>query len=64
MPQAGIALGLALVATERLPELTYILPLVIGATVIFELVGPPLTLIQLRHAGETGKGYEAPADDD
>lgn len=64
MPQAGIALGLALVATERLPELTYILPLVIGATVIFELVGPPLTLIQLRHAGETDKGYEAPADDD
>lgn len=64
MPQAGVALGLALVATDRLPELTYILPLVIGATVIFELVGPPLTLIELRHAGETGKGYEEPVDDD
>ncbi|MEQ9547115.1 MAG: cation:proton antiporter [Marinobacter sp.] len=64
MPQAGVALGLALVATDRLPELTYILPLVIGATVVFELVGPPLTLIKLRHAGETGKGYEEPVDDD
>lgn len=57
MPQAGVALGLALVATERLPELGYILPLVIGATVVFELIGPPLTLIQLRKAGETGRGY-------
>ena len=57
MPQAGVALGLALLATERLPELTYLLPLVIGATVVFELIGPPLTLIQLRRAGETGKGY-------
>jgi len=64
MPQAGVALGLALVATERLPELTYLLPLVIGATVIFELVGPPLTLVQLRHAGETGQGYEEEADGD
>ncbi|WP_029654116.1 cation:proton antiporter [Marinobacter daepoensis] len=57
MPQAGVALGLALVATERLPELSYILPLVIGATVVFELIGPPLTLIQLRKAGETGRGF-------
>ncbi len=64
MPQAGVALGLALLATERLPELTYILPLVIGATVIFELVGPPLTLIQLRRAGETGKGYQDEPDED
>ncbi|WP_297797404.1 hypothetical protein [uncultured Marinobacter sp.] len=24
----------------------------------------PLTLIELRHAGETGKGYEEPVDDD
>jgi Kef-type K+ transport system membrane component KefB len=64
MPQAGVALGLALLATGRLPELTYILPLVIGATVIFELVGPPLTLIQLRRAGETGKGYQDEPDED
>lgn len=64
MPQAGVALGLALVATERFPAIDYILPLVIGATIVFELVGPPLTLIQLRRAGETGKGYEEEPDDD
>lgn len=57
MPQAGLAMGLALLATERLPELTYLLPLVIGATVVFEVIGPPLTLIQLRRAGETGQGF-------
>ncbi|MGM0951474.1 MAG: cation:proton antiporter [Pseudomonadota bacterium] len=64
MPQAGVALGLALVATERLPELGYILPLVIGATVVFELIGPTLTLVQLQKAGETGKGYEEDPDED
>jgi Kef-type K+ transport system membrane component KefB len=63
MPQAGVALGLALVATERLPELGYILPLVIGATVVFELIGPPLTLLQLRKAGETGQGYQEDPDE-
>ena len=62
MPQAGVALGLALVATERLPELGYILPLVIGATVVFELIGPPMTLLQLRKAGETGQGYQEEPD--
>ena len=64
MPQAGVALGLALVATERLPSLDYILPLVIGATVVFELIGPTLTLAQLQKAGETGKGYQSDNDDD
>ncbi len=53
MPQAGIALGLALVAAERIPEISYVLPLVIAVTVIFELAGPPMTLMQLRKAGET-----------
>lgn len=52
MPQAGVALGLALVAIERVPNTQFILPLVIGATVLFELVGPPLTLSRLRRAGE------------
>ena len=63
VPQAGVALGLALVATERLPELGYILPLVIGATVVFELIGPPMTLLQLRKAGETGQGYQEEPDE-
>lgn len=64
MPQAGVALGLALVAAERLPSLDYILPLVIGATVVFELIGPTLTLVQLRKAGEAGRGYQQDEDED
>ena len=55
MPQAGVALGMALVATERRPELAEtVLPIVIAATVIFELVGPMCTRLALMRAGETG----------
>nr|WP_284709394.1 cation:proton antiporter [Marinobacter sediminum] len=63
LPQAGVAMGLALVATHRMPELTFVLPLIIGSTVLFELIGPPVTMYQLRRAGEAGKGYEEEPDD-
>jgi len=44
MPQAGVALGMALIAAERFPQhADTILPVVIGATVLFEVVGPVLT---------------------
>jgi Kef-type K+ transport system membrane component KefB len=53
MPQAGVALGMALVATQRLPDLSdIILPVVIGATVVFEVIGPVLTRRVLILAGE------------
>ncbi|MEN8171154.1 MAG: cation:proton antiporter [Pseudomonadota bacterium] len=56
MPQAGVALGMALVATQRIPELAdTLLPIVISATVFFELVGPILTRLALKRAGEVGK---------
>ena len=55
MPQAGVALGMALVATQRFPELAdIILPVVIGATVFFEVIGPVLTRLALRRMGEIG----------
>lgn len=53
LPQAGVALGLALVAVDRFPELSYLLPLVVASTVLFELIGPPITLHQLKRANET-----------
>jgi len=56
MPQAGVAIGLTLVAVERFPELSYLLPLVVATTVLFELFGPPLTLHQLKRAKETHQG--------
>ena len=53
LPQAGIALGLALVAAQSFPELeSLILPTVFGSTVIFELLGPVATRFALRRAGE------------
>ncbi len=49
-PQAGVALGLALLASQRFPEMKdFILPVVIGSTVIFEIVGPVITRRVLKH---------------
>ncbi|MFO8005186.1 cation:proton antiporter [Thioalkalivibrio sp.] len=51
MPQAGVAIGMALVAANHFPEMAEtILALTIGTTVIFELFGPPATLLALRRA--------------
>ena len=44
LPQAGVALGMALLASYRFPELkSIILPVVIGSTIIFEIIGPVIT---------------------
>ena len=53
LPQAGVALGMALVAMQRLPAMAeVIVPVVVGATVIFEVVGPVFTRLALRQVGE------------
>lgn len=53
LPQAGVALGMALLVSERLPEVgKMVMPLIVATTVIFELVGPPITRWHLRKAGE------------
>jgi Kef-type K+ transport system membrane component KefB len=55
LPQAGVALGLALMAAHAFPELeNLILPTVFGSTVLFELVGPVGTRFALQRAGEAG----------
>ena len=42
-PQAGVAIGMALLAAEQYPEFRdTILPVVVASTIIFELVGPVL----------------------
>ncbi len=49
LPQAGVALGMALVAAERFPERAQeLLPVAIAATTFFELVGPVFTRIAIR----------------
>lgn len=53
LPQAGVALGLMLLACERLPDArATILPLIIATTVVFEVAGPFFLHWQLRRAGE------------
>jgi len=53
MPQAGVALGMALVAGNAFPDQREtILTLVIGSTVVFELLGPVLTRLALVRSGE------------
>ncbi len=63
MPQAGVALGMALVASSRIPEFREsLLPLVIGSTVFFELTGPVLTRYALHRVGEANAETFAPRD--
>lgn len=53
LPQAGVALGLMLLACERLPVArATILPLVIATTAVFEIAGPFFLRTHLRKAGE------------
>ena len=56
MPQAGVALGMALVAKHRFPESSdVIFPVIIGTTIFFELIGPIMTRTALVRAGEIPK---------
>jgi NhaP-type Na+/H+ or K+/H+ antiporter len=58
MPQAGVAVGMALIAVDHFPELRdVILPVTIGATVLFELGGPICTRLALEQVDEV----DAPA---
>ena len=49
LPQAGVAIGMALVACAELPDYEQVmLPIVISSTVIFEIVGPIVTKFAIR----------------
>ena len=53
IPQAGVALGMALVAANHFPGLgETLLAVTIGTTIVFEVVGPILTQRALRKVGE------------
>jgi Kef-type K+ transport system membrane component KefB len=51
LPHAGVALGLGLLADQQLPESGGdVLAIVVGATVVFELIGPLGTRLALERA--------------
>ncbi len=53
LPQAGLAIGMALVVSQRLPEVgPAILAATVSAAVVFELAGPIFTRLALVRAGE------------
>jgi Kef-type K+ transport system membrane component KefB len=53
VPQAGVAIGLSLVAANAIPDLGQtIRPVILCATLIYELVGPGITKFSLEKAGE------------
>lgn len=55
LPQAGVAVGMALVAGQQFPaHRELILSLTIGTTVVFELLGPAMTLLAVRRVARSG----------
>ncbi len=51
-PQAGVALGMALLASQRFPELApIVLPVILASTIILEIIAPIITRRALRAAG-------------
>ncbi len=51
LPQAGVAIGMALVASNRFPEYRQVmLPIVIASTVVFEIIGPVFTRFAIQHS--------------
>ncbi len=51
LPQAGVAIGMALVASNRFPEYGQImLPIVIASTVVFEIIGPIFTRLAIQRS--------------
>jgi len=55
LPQAGVAVGMALVAGQEFPQYSdLVLTLTIGTTVLFELIGPAGTLLAIRKVSERG----------
>lgn len=55
IPQAGVAIGLSLIAQTVLPDCgDAIRTIILSATVIYELIGPVVTKIAIKKAGEIG----------
>jgi len=56
LPQAGVATGMALIAASQFPSLAdTIIPVVIIATLFFELIGPICARVSLRKSGDTDR---------
>lgn len=53
LPQAGVALGMGLVAAQQFPELAELLTtVVVAASIAFEVIGPIFTRLAIQRMGE------------
>lgn len=63
LPQAGLAIGMALLASLQFPEFQdVILSVVLGSTVVFELLGPVITRRILVQVGDISPAVEPAGD--
>ena len=60
-PQAGVAIGMALLAAQRFPDIgAIVLPTILASTVLFELLAPPLSRWALLRAnGQVNHGLKS-----
>lgn len=53
VPQAGVALGMAILGKEYFPQAgNYIMTVIIATTLVLEVIGPPITQLTFTLAGE------------
>ena len=58
LPQAGVAIGMALVASSQFPEHKQILlSVVISTTILFEIIGPIFTRLAIHKTSHLDKNY-------
>lgn len=62
LPQAGVAIGLTMLAAREFPELGNLLTtLVLAGVFVYELIGPPCAKLAVVGAGEIGQDAEISA---
>ncbi len=53
VPQAGVALGMAILGKEYFPQAgNYIMTVIVATTLVLEVIGPPITQLTFKLAGE------------
>ena len=53
IPQAGVAIGMALMASQRFEQWSHlILPVILGTTVVFELIGPIISKYAINKSNQ------------
>lgn len=53
LPQAGVAVGMALVAGQHFPDWSsIIMAFTVASTIVFEILGPPVTLLAIRRTSD------------